>query len=179
VTRSQVFAQRHRIYSQLDAKLAARTRFFGAAALTNAVLAELFRFLPGYALNDAYHLLSEAGTLLETANVQFAHDLEVRAGRERELDRSLVCREQGLLQSFLNARMAGTCQWWSIRAQLNRLLNEQHYATLGSGLLSQCRQYGAVLRSVRTRLAVPLDFALESHRVDIGVGIIRYIRQEL
>ena len=53
----------------------------------------------------------------------------------------VVCREQGLLQSFLNARMAGTGQWWSIRAQLNRLLNEQHYASLGSLLLAQCRQY--------------------------------------
>ena len=178
MTRSQVFAQRHQIYSQLDAKLAARTRFFAAAALTNAVLAELFRFLPGNALNDAYHLLSDAGGLLEAANVRFAHELEIDAGRERELDRSLVCREQGLLQSFLNTRMAGTCQWWSTRAELNRLLNAQHYASVGALLLAQCRRYGEVLRGVRARLAVPLDFALESHRIQIGVGIIRHIRLE-
>ena len=75
VPRSEVFEQRREVYAQLDARLASRTRFFAAAALTNSVLAQLFRFVPGHALHDSYRLLSDVGAILETANLQFAHDI--------------------------------------------------------------------------------------------------------
>jgi hypothetical protein len=178
VERSQVFEQRRRIYSQLDAQLYSRTRFFAAAALTNAVLAQLFRFLPRRSLSSVYRLLNEGGAVLEAANVQFAHDLPRRSGSDRELDRFLVCSEQRRLQTFLDARVDNAdCHWLSIRGELNRLLNGQHCASPGSRWLAQSREYGGILHNVRTRLGMPLDFAAESHRVHIGCGLIGHIRQ--
>ncbi len=178
--RSEVFERRHRVYWQLDRKLCSRTRFFAAAAFTNAVLAQLFRFVPLRKLCDAYGLLRDGGAVLEAANLQFAHDLDLQGSSEVELDQFLVCSEQRLLQAFLELRIAEAgCQWPLIRTQLNELLNEQHLAAKGACWLGPGRQFGGIVRAVRTGLGVPVDFAIESHRIQIGFTIICHIRQGL
>ena len=94
------------------------------------------------------------------------------------LDQALICREQRLLQKVLDTRAAGAdYRWHSIRSEVNGLLNDRHCISLGYRWLAQSRRYAGILRRVRARLGMPLDFALESHRIHIGVEIVQYIHR--
>jgi hypothetical protein len=166
--RQRVFARRAGLYQQLDLQLRSRTRFFAAAALTNSVLANLFRFMPKRSLQDTYDLLSEAGAVLETANLAWAWDLVQTAAVADEVDQLFVRREQRLLQAF--------CCRAPVDADLNRLLNGRHWALLGAPWLGPSRRFGRILLNVRTELGDCFDFNLESHRVQLGLGIVLDVR---
>jgi hypothetical protein len=177
VDRSRPFQQRHVVYLRLDEQLGSRTRFFAAAALTNAVFARLFQLVPGHSLSHVYHFLADAGTILEAANLQFARELPQRSGNGVALDQYLVCSEQRRLQTLLNTSMAhADSHWRSTRRDLNHLLNEQPLLALGASCSASSRHYYWALQKVREHLGAPLDFANETHRINIGLGIIRHIR---
>jgi hypothetical protein len=92
---SQEFHRRARHYRHLDAQLAARTRFFAAAALTNTVLAELSdhrgRWL--WISNATLGALLTLGGMLETLNLRRAASLARQSGSGARLDASFVAME--------------------------------------------------------------------------------------
>lgn len=173
--RGREFARRAQTYRELDAMLQARTRFFAAAALTNSVLAQLFRSAPEGTLASAYTLLVEAGAVLEAANLRWAREIpQLRA--EGELDEVFVRREQHLLQGFIDSAAAGPCARTRVCADISRLLNGWHWALLGASWVEPGRRFGRILGVVRRRLGNRFDFHLESHRVQLGLQIIREVR---
>lgn len=166
--RQRVFARRARLYHELHLQLRSRTHFFAAAALTNSVLENLFRFIPKRSLQGTYRLLSEAGQVLETANLAWASQLLQPGSAADELDALFVRREQRLLQAF--------CCHAPVHADLNLLLNGRHWALWGAPWLGPSRRFGRILLNVRAELGECFDFNLESHRVQLGLGIVRDVR---
>ena len=150
-----------------------RTRFFGAAALTNAVFAQLFSLLPRLSLAHGYRFLSEAGAVLECANLNWACELRQRSNAGWGLDYELVSREQRLLQALLQARAA---EQRPICGELDALLNEGHLAAVSARALPRSRRYSQVLKSVRAEVGGALEFASERHRVRIGLRLVHQLR---
>jgi hypothetical protein len=179
VNRQQAFAHRARVYHELDVQLQSRTRFFAAAALINSVLADLFRFIRVQSLQEAYGLLSDAGAVLETANVVWARELAQSARVDPEADQNFVRREQRLLQSFIESTdSANGCSRALVRADLNRLLNGRHWSLIGAPCIGQSRRFVRILTSVRSGLGSHFDFNLESHRIELGLAIVRDVRAQ-
>ncbi len=166
--RQGVFTRRASLYQEVDLLLRSQTRFFAAAALTNSVLALLFRCVPQHSLQDAYVLLCEAGAVLESANLRWAQELTQAVPDVSELDQLLIRREQHLLQVF--------CSREAARTDLNCLLNGRHWAVLGAPWLGPSRRFGRILLKVRRGLGGGFDFNLEPHRVQLGLEIVRDMR---
>jgi hypothetical protein len=184
--RADEFQRRSVLYSRLDARLFDRTRFFAAAALINAVLAELFELFPVVRSPRSFTFVNEVGAALEEANLRYADEISRRTRRRQTitrcrhtLDDTLVRAEQRVLQSYVQAHQA-QCprQWESVRSELNSLLNDRHAASLISRWCSAGGRLSRVLREVRGRLGTALDFASESHRIRIGLAVIEHIRRE-
>ena len=175
--RGRPFSRRQTLYEALDHELATYTRFFAAAALTNSVFAQLFTSLPRGSLLHAYQFLSDAGLELETANLHYAHEISRTKNLSGPgLDLYLVRREQRLMQKLLNERGVRTdAASTRLTRELDSLLNRQVVAVI-SRVFACSRQYSRVLRAIRRELGLALTFADESHRVLIGLGIIRHIR---
>jgi hypothetical protein len=166
------FDRRSALYALLDRELFSRTRFFAAAALTNAVLAQFFRFAPRSRARPIYHVLNNIGSMLEAANVQFARNVRCQLATGERLDHYLVTCEQRLVQGYLDAHDSPN----EVRGELNGLLNESHVASLFSRWLMGCHHYHCILRKIRREMRAPLDFANEVHRVRIGLALIHQIR---
>ena len=95
------------------------------------------------------------------------------------LDYDLVCREQRLLQTFLDGyRARSDGHWEPIHRELNKLLNQHFVGSLASRLFACSDQYCRVLSQLRRELGVALDFAEQAHRVRIGLALIQHIRQD-
>jgi hypothetical protein len=169
------FERRSALYARLDAQLRDRTRFFGAAALINAVLAELFDVFPLIRALRSFAFMSELGAALEIANLQYAHEINCAALPRCALDHTLVCAEQRRVQSFVQAHQTrGMRQWEAIRSELNGLLNDRYAVSLGS---RYCLRLSRAAREVRGYFGTKLDFAAEPHRIGIGLKLIEHIRQ--
>jgi hypothetical protein len=172
------FARRAALYTRYDERLGAYTRFFGAAAAINAVLARLFTVFPAIRSASSLDFLDEVGATLETDNLTFAREITRRAPG-RALDRALVCAEQAQLQCYIHAQQVrGPQRWESTRSELNGLLNDQYAASLFCRWCERSGRLSRVLRDVRGCLGMELDFAEESHRICIGLKLIEYIRRE-
>jgi hypothetical protein len=172
------FARRSVLYTRCDAKLRDHTRFFAAAALVNAVLARHFGVLPAIRAPRSLTFLSDVGTALEIDNLIYAQRIS-RGAPGATLDHALVRAEQGRLQRYVRAHQRQCPQEWeSIRSELNGLLNDRY---AGSFLSRWCKGSGGlsrVLRQVRGQVCMELDFADETHRIRIGLGLIDQIRRE-
>jgi hypothetical protein len=174
---SNDFERRRNLYAGLDRDLRCRTRFFAAAEFVNAVLAGLFRWLPVDLSAGSIVFLSELGASLELVNMRYAS--AVRAGRLAglSLDHSLVCLEQQEVQ--LRWRLWSTRSgnaWRGVRQELNGLLNGHLPVSFLAPFLACGRQLTTVTTAVRQDLGV--DFANESHRVQIGCALIRHLRSD-
>jgi len=170
------FARRSVLYTRCDARLCGRTRFFAAAALVNAVLAQHFGMLPAIRAPRSLGFLSAVGTALEPDNLILAREISRRA-TGCILDQALVQAEQGRLQRYVRVHQRGHPQEWeSIRSELNGLLNGR-YAFLSHWCKGASR-LSSVLREVRGEVRKELDFADETHRIRIGLGLIEQIRRE-
>jgi hypothetical protein len=172
------FSRRSALYTRCDARLRHHTRFFAAAATINAVLAKHFEFLSTVRAPRSLSFLSEVGAALEADNLHYARLIGLRAPGG-VLDEALVRAEQRRLQDYVRAHQAQRSQKWTvIRGELNGLLNIRY----AGAFLSRWWQCGGsllrVLRDVRGQLCSDLDFADESHRIRIGLGLIEHIRLE-
>jgi hypothetical protein len=172
------FERRSALYARLDEELFNWTRFFGAAALTNAVLAQFFRLTPRVVPRSC-EFLRQLGSVLEAANLQYAAAIKRQAPASAALDCRLVRSEQRLVQCWLVEQQArADSRWDSIRGEINGVLNECHFTSVFSRCFARSRYYYGVLRRIRRETGVPFDFASESHRVRIGLGLVERIRSE-
>jgi hypothetical protein len=175
----QEFRFRVQLYSQWDKKLAAQTRFFGAAALINTALADLCtrRMAPLVLSRATMDFLSRTGRSLETLNVALAnhiHSCEIRAD---DLDHFMVLTEQNIVQRALQ-RMheADTTRFVTVISQINRLLQFGAYAFCAHGRLDDKHSYLDAFADLRKELRRPVDFASKEDRVRLGCQLISHLR---
>jgi hypothetical protein len=174
------FDRRARNYQRLDERLASRTRFFAAAALTNIVLAELCRQRARWIWISQSTLgtLMTLGALLEALNLQRAVSIQTEDGSPSRLDASFVEMEQTFVESVLR-------QWAQDRppryrrliAELDRLLRAVAKGILPPQCSANIRRYGQVLRSVSQTSGRCPSFAICADRIRIGNALIEDARQ--
>ena len=178
---NQAFAARVELYLAWDRRLRSRTRFFGAAALVNAALAELWprcaplRFVYGHGLS----FLAGLGGHLQAVNLAVLGRIERGEWCAADWDASLVKLEQLAVENLL--------------ARLEKLDRRRHARIIGQmDRFLDClargvgrKTYGpftAVLsRGLRElQLASPreLRFGWLPDRVAVGATLIRLIRAD-
>ena len=172
------FARRSVLYTRCDARLCGHTRFFAAAALDNTVLAQHFRVLSALRAPRSLNFLSVVGAALEIDNLGYARQISQRAP-DAALDHALVRAEQGQLQGYVRAHQRRRPkEWQSIRSELNGLLNDRYAGSFLSLWCKSASGLSRVLRELRAEIRTELDFADETHRIRIGLGLIVQIRRE-
>jgi hypothetical protein len=94
------------------------------------------------------------------------------------LDVLLIHAEQARLQRHVASyEKHRPRQWECARRELNGLLNFSSSISLFSRCHEAGRTISDALHSVRADLGMPLDFAIESHRICVGLGLIKLIRR--
>jgi hypothetical protein len=165
------------LYTCCDGRTRGHTRFFAAAALVNAALAQHFGLFAAIRAPLSLGFLSAVGTALEIDNLRYAQAIS-RRHTVSMLDSTLVHAEQGRVQRYVCMHQRRRPQEWeSIRTELNDLLNGRY---AGSFLWRWCRgvsSLSGVLLEVRRDLRGELDFANQTHRIRIGLGLIAQIRR--
>jgi hypothetical protein len=170
------FHRRAALYTQMDRRLWEKTRFFGAAAMTNKVLARLFEFHPTLISIESGRLLQTLGAGLEQFNLRLAGAIRPGDQSGGVLDRRLVQAEQRLAQVHWRGSCAVSADRKVVEGELNDLLNDSHVLCQFARFWKESRDYSRVLAAVRLRMKVRLDFGNESHRVDIGCALIDHLR---
>ncbi len=175
------FSARVRLYAHWDSKLRGTTRFFAAAAATNAALVELcsLRCAKQWLGDAGIELLCATGRHLERLNIVIARHLERGAIPTVDLDRSLIALEQTALERVLQQEIgrAPHSSWRAIK-QINRLLFCVEQCVWSSERWPSGHLYRSVLRRVRGELGRRPDFAVLSDRVGIGVALICMLPQQ-
>ena len=167
------FQTRAALYGRLDAQLRQKTRFFGAAALTNRVLACLTTVRAALCSQATCDWLCSIGGCLEARNVGLAKQIGHRQLAGPTLDRELVAVEQSVVEAVLGgARRVDA----AALAEINALLNHWYRAALICPR-ADLRGYARVLATVRRELASPIDFGQQRHRETIGLALIAALRQ--
>jgi hypothetical protein len=173
------FARRARLYRALDRRLAARTRFFGAAALTNQALAELFSRPAGRLCVSAatFDFLARLGHYLESINTGQAVSMQDAAGHGETLDQAMVSLEQSEVQAHLERlQRSDPGAHETTVLQLNRLLTTATLRAVPPSLFPSAANYAQVLRAVGAELGHTVSFARQKDRECIGQTLIRRLR---
>jgi hypothetical protein len=173
------FRHRARLYANWDARLAAKTRFFGAAAVTNAALVELFS-VRGERIclsGRTSEFLSKVGRALEIANIEMGHRIMGAIRVQGDLDAEMVAAEQARVEQMLRLlECADPPGYAATVAQMNRLLSFLSSTVAVPKWFSNGATYGRVLRIVTEHLARSPTFARQSDRERIGQTLIRQLR---
>jgi hypothetical protein len=173
------FQNRARLYGALDLRLRSKTRFFGAACITNRVLGHLASSRVGIPHTGmCADWLSELGTSLETVNRSLAEAVHTGHLVGPALDQRIVSIEQSAVeQSLERARTSGTSAYLRVLPLLDALLNHRSLiSTLHFS--SAVRWYRRVLAQVRDDLRSPIEFARQAHREKIGLALISALQRE-
>jgi len=161
-------------------RLAARTRFFGAAAVTNAALVELFS-IRGERIclsGRTSGFLSKVGTALELANLEMGHRIMGAIRVQEDLDAEMVAAEQARVEQMLRLLECADPSAYAVTvAQMNRLLSLVSSTAALPKWFSNGATYAWVLRNVGDHLRRPLSFACQSDRERIGQTLIRRLRE--
>ena len=178
---AHVFNRRARLYSSLDERLCSRTRFFRAAAHTNAVLHAVFR-APSGPSRSTERFLGQLGDRLERANVRLARDVAAAnfgTGAAAEaLDAELIRREQRIAQEHLDALRVYDCaSLGRAIADMDRLLRVPALAIPWSWFSRSTDIYVMALEETRSALGRQIRFAAQEDRVCIGLRLIDAIRR--
>jgi hypothetical protein len=169
------FPRRVWVYSNWDTRLSRHTRFFAAAAVTNAALAELFSWWSARLLlsTAAASFLSEVGLVLEQQNLQLASQIVDQPPVSSALDRSIIHREQDAVERMLcQLRYSNAATHQHVIQQVNRILDLVKTACPAKWLFPHGVQYARVLRSTCFELGRPTDFAIRADRELIGLTLI-------
>ena len=173
------FSGRTLLYSGLDAKLASHTRFFGAAAMTTAVFADLLMPIVGRLNVSAptREFLEHVSRHLETINIETAHRIERGDLKKKDLDGELVRREQREVQWHLNGlKSTNSSAHAFIVYELDRILNATGFnASIGRFFVGGVR-YRRVLQAVRAKQGRAVSFAHRDDRECIGRSLIDELR---
>jgi len=170
------FADRVRLYAGLDEKLHLTTRFFAAAAVTNAALVELCSLPCTGRWRCAIDYFGLLGTALEALNVKWARHIEEGTLGKGDLDSSLVTLEQLEVERLLRQHRAQQSHHRAL-AQINWLLQWAHSLARPLRRCPSIKVYRQVLGHMRVRLGRPLDFALLDDRIGTGHALTRSIRE--
>ncbi len=166
------FLHQARLYRRWDRQLFLQTRFFGAAALTNALLADLLSRPAAWLwlVPSTQELLLGAGARLEVLNCNVAHELAECSLRDDALDARLVMIEQSALEHFLHASQASDATAHAVvMSQLDLLLDLRAWRQLCAFQLNPAAcLYEHVLKRVRQELNRRVRFASQSDREHIG-----------
>jgi hypothetical protein len=173
------FAARVELYSEWDRKLHTRTRFFGAAALINAALAELWPrcALARFAYGPGLNFLAGLGQHLQTFNVTVLRRIELGRWCAADWDTALVRLEQGAVERLL-ARLEQADR--RIHANVTRQLDRFLYCLarrMGGSSYGPCTAVlSDGLREIQDASARALRFTSLSDRVIVGTTLIRILR---
>jgi hypothetical protein len=172
---ARLFQRRAALYGSLDDSLRHKTRFFGAASVTNRVLGHMAS-RTGHLLcsDDTFKWLLATGALLETANIAIAQ--AVASGRLAgpSLDGRIVSIEQSIVEEALQS--ARTAQRYPrLLSELNAHLNGCSAAWIH--FRDEVRWYSRVLSVVRETLASRIEFAAQAHREAIGLALIATLQR--
>ena len=170
------FAVRVRLYAGLDEKLHSSTRFFGAAALTNATLVELCSLPCLGRWRFAIEYFGLIGTALEALNVKWARRIEGGELATGDLDSSLVTLEQLEVERLLQQHQSEDLHRRAVE-QINWLLQWVHPLTRPLRHCPSISIFRQVLAQMRARLGRPVDFALLNDRIGIGHALTRSLRE--
>jgi hypothetical protein len=173
------FQCRAALYARLDTHLRQKTRFFGAAFMTNRVLGYLVSARSGLSISEATcDWLARLGGALETANLDIARALDDLSLEGPSLDGAIVSREQSIVADALDtARIAQPGFHSRMLSELDILLNQRHWTAL-LRLNSDVYWYCRILSAVREQLACPIEFGSRRHRETIGMALIANLRRE-
>jgi hypothetical protein len=169
------FRRRAGIYSDWDARLSHHTRFFAAAAFTNAALAELFAWWSGRLLLSriAASFLSEVGLVLEQQNLRLARQITDQRPASPDLDGSIIRWEQDAVEVMLcRLRCLNVATHQHVILQINRLLQRVRTGCPARWFFPYAVQYAQVLRGACSELGRPTDFAIQADRELIGLTLI-------
>ena len=174
------FISRARTYAQWDCKLADRTRFFAAAAVTNAAFAylEARRIRLAWISESTLTFLSTAGCLLQSINLYWARYLHISSHQLPDLDREMVVREQFLLQRALSVlRNTEPTRYRNLVRQIDRVLAWLSHTNMSVFCDPSVSAFAVVLGGVAREAGRPASFARWEDRVRIGSSLVLYIRQ--
>jgi hypothetical protein len=169
------FRRRAWVYSHWDVRLSRQTRFFAAAAVTNAALAELFAWGRARLLlsNVAASFLSEVGLVLEQQNLRLARQMAGQPPAAPDLDRSIIRWEQNAVEVMLcRLRCFNAATHQHVIMQINRLLQPVRTGCPARWFFPHAVQYAQVLRSACSELGRPTDFSIQTDRELIGLILI-------
>jgi hypothetical protein len=173
------FRNRVRLYEVLDRRLAQRTRFFGAAAVTNAALADLFGqrgsgLLVGRRARD---YLCALGKSLERMNMDLAERILTGEICSLHLDYELVATEQTAVEVGLSQlrRMDDTGYSRTV-VQMDRLLAFVKLKNSPANRYSTGATFARVLRLVSNERGHVGTFADQGYRECVGRGLISELR---
>jgi hypothetical protein len=173
------FTGRIRLYQAWDRQLHAHTRFFGAAAHTNAALVQWCR-MPRFiraTCDSGFEFLSTAGAYLETFNRKMAREIPRRPLQGVTLDDELVNIEQRSLEEFLVVHSkAHPARHRRVVAQLNRLLFWVGEISVSPLVSPSVHLYQRTLSELRQRLGRHVDFARMDDRIGIGQALVSLTR---
>jgi len=173
------FAARVELYSAWDRKLHLQTRFFGAAALVNAALAELWPrcTLARFAYRPALTFLASLGDRLQVFNTAMLRRIELGDWSNADWDTALVRLEQAAVEGILARLQRIDRQAHSnVTRQLDRFLYCLGRRIGGStyGPCTAVLSFG--LREIQLASPRALRFASLSDRVNVGTTLIRIMR---
>jgi hypothetical protein len=172
------FRYRARLYGELDSRLHSKTRFFGAASVTNCVLGDLATIgLASAPANRCAGWLADLGSSLETLNRSIAEAVHLGCLAGPGLNARIVSIEQAVVeQSLQRARASRTSDYFDVLPVLDALLNRGWMPTYHFSPAVRC--YRRVLAQVRDELRSPIEFARHQHREKIGMALICELQRE-
>jgi hypothetical protein len=178
-TIAREFASRALQYAALDKRLCAYTRFYGAAALTNSVFAEVFgrRVCCLWVSEVTLEFLTRLGRNLQHLNMRLASRIQGSLLDAEDLDRSMISIEQSAVQIQLERlRLKDLDRHAAIISQINRLIAVGSFRVTPTRLLLKEAPYGHILRVALGELGRALNFASQSDRECIARSLIRVLR---
>lgn len=177
---TSAYCVRGYFYAQLDARLSGSTRFFGAAALTVTMLADLDFPISGLFVSSSTRSeMASISSRLESFNRSTAAAIENGRLGGANLDAELVHREQTVVQTQLNALQKNDPESYkSLVSQVNGLLNPSGGTAIAANLYATDSRYQSVLSSVRKSLGRDINFSNQSDREAIGNALVKSVKAQ-
>jgi hypothetical protein len=173
------FRSRARLYAVWDRRLWKCTRFFGAAAVTNTALVELFsRYgVDFFVSRFTSEFLASVGCLLERMNMELAGRIAAGAIEADNLDDQLIASEQSAVQNCLaHLHSIDGAGYANTVVEIDRVLTFARCAGSPRKWFSGRAAYARVLQHVADQLGRSASFALQNDRETIGRMLVRHLR---
>jgi hypothetical protein len=173
------FRSRARLYAAWDRRLSKRTRFFGAAAVTNTGLAELFSRFGVHLFVSRFtsEFLAAVGYLLERMNMEWARRISAGAIEADDLDERIIAAEQTAVQDCLTRLYyVDSAGYANTVVEIDRVLTFAGWADSPGKPSSGLTAYVTVLQHAADHLGRSASFAVQNDRETIGRMLVRYLR---